>query len=571
MLEYVKELLIQVLLAGLPAFLFPLLYENFDNRMVHISRNQPKMAYCKGFLLSCILSMILCSIFAGQLWGSIPLSFAMLPLFALMLYGTIRIGITAAILQIIVYPWFAVNNTFLGFLLETSCFLYPLVLSASGGFKNMSRNRKIATLSFYFMSGQLILLVSPFVTGDSDIVFSLSHLAFILPTLLLMVLLSSLFVLLIDNTLAKDGLKKEVLQLSRKFMHEAGKLQQMMDVAPISMILLDPQGCIVSINDTFLQLYRKMHPGAIKDELISCRLADTLQGYPFEVPLELLTDKVSNTLKTKPQTTEFIKIGASQFFISITCIHTNSSNEKDGVVIMLQDITELEAMRMELFHAEQLSMVGQMAAGITHEIRNPMAVVRGFLQLMREKSPDDLHHYYRIVMEELDRANSIISDFLSLAQNQVMNKESQTLEEIINELSPLLWADANLRGMSIEVILDNKVPPLLLNVKEIKQVILNLARNAMEAMEDHKGHLLIKTRLIRSEVSLVVQDNGPGIPHDQLGKLFEPFYTTKTKGTGLGLPLCLSIIERHGGRIEVSSEEGAGTTFTVYLPVPLNP
>lgn len=106
------------------------------------------------------------------------------------------------------------------------------------------------------------------------------------------------------------------------------------------------------------------------------------------------------------------------------------------------------------------------------------------------------------------------------------------------------------------------VPELLLNPKEIKQLLLNLARNAMEAM-DEKGSLIIETRYEGQGVDLIVKDNGPGIPKATLDKLFEPFFTTKTKGTGLGLPLCLSIVERHNGTIRVESEEGQGTTFIV--------
>ncbi|MEC0153536.1 ATP-binding protein [Paenibacillus macerans] len=232
---------------------------------------------------------------------------------------------------------------------------------------------------------------------------------------------------------------------------------------------------------------------------------------------------------------------------------------------IVQDITELETLRMERGHVERLSLVGQMAAGITHELRNPMAVVRGFLQLMREKSPSNLDHYYRIVLDELDRANGIINDFLSLAQNRPMENELCDLHDIIMELTPLLWADANLRGQTIEVKLDEQVPALLLNGKEIKQLILNLARNAMEAMEG-KGQLTMETRLADSGVELLVTDTGPGIPPSQQAKLFEPFYTTKEKGTGIGLALCLSIIERHRGKISVRSGEGEGTTFTVFFP-----
>nr|WP_274528472.1 ATP-binding protein [Paenibacillus piscarius] len=207
-----------------------------------------------------------------------------------------------------------------------------------------------------------------------------------------------------------------------------------------------------------------------------------------------------------------------------------------------------------------------MAAGITHEIRNPMAVVRGFLQLMREKSPEDLHSYYHIVMEELDRANSIINDFLSLAQTRESDKEPVELHLVIEELVPLIWADANLRGQSIELKLGTSMPLLQLNVREIKQLILNLARNAMEAM-DAKGVLTLETRELEDTVQLIIRDTGSGIPQSQLQQLFSPFFTTKNHGTGLGLPLCLSIAERHSGTIRVESEVGAGTAMIVVFPV----
>jgi len=129
-----------------------------------------------------------------------------------------------------------------------------------------------------------------------------------------------------------------------------------------------------------------------------------------------------------------------------------------------------------------------------------------------------------------------------------------------------LWADANLRGQTIELILDEKVPELSLNAKEIKQLVLNLSRNGMEAMEE-KGQLTIETRLNDSFVELIIKDTGMGIAKSRQERLFEPFFTTKAKGTGLGLALCLSIVERHHGKISVESEEGKGTAFTIQFPV----
>lgn len=139
------------------------------------------------------------------------------------------------------------------------------------------------------------------------------------------------------------------------------------------------------------------------------------------------------------------------------------------------------------------------------------------------------------------------------------------LHDIIEELSPLLWADANLRGQSVELKLSPVLPLLQLNVREIKQLILNLGRNGMEAM-DSKGVLTLETRCTPERVELIIKDTGCGMSDIQRKNLFVPFFTTKTQGTGLGLSLCLSIVERHNGTITVSSQEGIGTEITVAFP-----
>ncbi|MNJ43586.1 Sporulation kinase E [compost metagenome] len=410
-----------------------------------------------------------------------------------------------------------------------------------------------------------MMLISPLFYGSINSDNVLGFLLAVIIKLAAAMLVSSLYVYFIESTIERDYLNEQVTQLSYKYFREAEKLQQIMDAAPLNIILLDRQYCIVSVNDTFLQLYRNDHPSATRDKLIGKKLAGECGGFN----IDMIALRVQETLEGGANTTELQQIEDKVFFTSTSPIIKNSTQEVIGAVIIVQDITELETLRMELNHVERLSLVGQMAAGITHEIRNPMAVVRGFLQLMREKSPNDLDHYYRIVMEELDRANSIINDFLALAQNRIVTKELCSLHHIIEELTPLLWADANLRGQSIEVILDDRIPLLFLNAKEIKQMILNLSRNGMEAMGG-KGLLTLITKLDEEGVKLFVIDTGPGITVNQQEKLFAPFYTTKVKGTGLGLPLCLGIMERHGGKITVQSEEGIGTTFISVFPINAN-
>ncbi|MDU0332973.1 ATP-binding protein [Paenibacillus sp. 3LSP] len=564
-MDVVKEILLQVLIASLPAFLFPLTFERTSSCWPHHNRSTEGHPYAVGLMYTCLSSMLLCDIFASRLWEVFPLNFGILPLFALMLYGRFRNGVALALLQIILHPLFAVNYTLIGFIMETGLLLYPFVLLTSRYFKRTSRQGKVAILSLYFMSGETMIGMSPFLTGSLSFHSDLNALTNEFINVLVTMVVGSLFVYMIESTLEKEKLRGQVMQLSREYFREAEKLQQMMDAAPLGIVLLDQQGYIISINETFLQLYRtyqKEPNESRREDLLLCRLSDVLSG----VPIESIASRVEQSLEGQTKVTDLIKADNHIYFTSTSPIQKSKSNEVIGAVAIVQDITELETLRMELNHVERLSLVGQMAAGITHEIRNPMAVVRGFLQLMREKSPPTLDHYYRIVMEELDRANGIINDFLSLAQNRPVESEKCHLHDIIKELTPLLWADANLRGQTIEVKLDDSMPELLLNAKEIKQLILNLSRNAMEAMTE-KGQLTIETRVTNQGGLLMVSDTGPGIPSGQREKLFEPFFTTKAKGTGLGLALCLSIVERHGGKITVDSTEGQGTTFTVLFPL----
>lgn len=559
----IKEILLQMLIAGMPAFLFPLTYER---HVLHLPGRKcigSKISCSVEFVYTCALSMVLCAFFSTWLWGQIPVDFGILPLFALMLYGSLRAGIALGLIRLLIYPMFALNFTFTDFILETGLLLYPLVLWTSRFFKTIGRHRKIVVLSIYFIVGELMITSSQIFSGTASLRTDLYSLAAAIVNVLLALLIGTLFVYLIEHTLEKEKLRMQVMQLSFSYFREAEKLQQMMDAAPLSIILLDREGDMIAINDTFLQLYRREHPYATRANLIKHRLDSIMTDIQFEV----MVPRARQTLEANMKTRELLQIGDQIYFTSTTPIKKGQTDETIGAVLIIQDITELETFRKELNHVERLSLVGQMAAGITHEIRNPMAVVRGFLQLMQEKSPPSLDHYYRIVMEELDRANTIINDFLSLAQNRVVNMELCHLQDIIGELTPLLWADANLRGQSIEVYIDDNLPGLRINQKEIKQLILNLARNGMEAMGE-KGQLTLEAKLTGGRVELYVKDTGPGIPPAQLERLFEPFFTTKAQGTGLGLSLCLSIMERHSGGISVSSEEGKGTVFTVFFPLP---
>ena len=232
-----------------------------------------------------------------------------------------------------------------------------------------------------------------------------------------------------------------------------------------------------------------------------------------------------------------------------------------AVQLIVRDITERKEMEKNLFRLEAMNLVGEMAASIGHEIRNPMTSVRGFLQILQGKEECNRYqNYFCLMIDELDRANAIISEYLSLARNRPVVKKTQNINVLLKKLLPLIQADAAEKNMRIK-LLYNVVPDLYLDDKEIRQLILNLVRNGLEAMSPG-GELTIYTSLVSDDVVLAVQDQGRGIEKDVLDKLGTPFYTTKSNGTGLGLAVCYSIAERHNAAINIQTGP-VGTTFEV--------
>lgn len=210
--------------------------------------------------------------------------------------------------------------------------------------------------------------------------------------------------------------------------------------------------------------------------------------------------------------------------------------------------------------------MGQLASGIAHEIRNPMTTVRGYLQLMGEKPTYvDRKSTFDLMISELDRANAIITEFLSLAQIKPTELKSQNLNEILNNLYPLLEADAFNQDKQIFFV-QGEIPNLNLNRNEISQLVLNLVRNGLESMEE-RGSLSIKSCVEGDKVVLSIEDEGIGIPSENLNKLGTPFFTTKDNGTGLGLATCYKIAESHNAKIHINSS-ASGTTFCIHFPIP---
>jgi len=319
---------------------------------------------------------------------------------------------------------------------------------------------------------------------------------------------------------------------------------------------IDNEATYIDVNDAFLQaigLSRQEIVGRLFNELNlfadikqhdEAKKLASEQGYISNY--ELLF-RSGDTIRTGLLSADKIELGG------MTCMLT-----------VINDITEKKQLDKELARFDSLNLVGEIAASIGHEVRNPMTTVRGYLQMFQVKSEFSSHsESLKIMIEELDRANSIISEFLSLAKNKIIEMKPGNLNNILNVLFPLIQADAFRLGISIQIE-SNPLPDISFDEKEIRQLILNLVRNALEAIEQG-GIVKIKTYSKFSEIILEVSDTGQGIPKDILDQIGTPFLTTKENGTGLGLAVCCRIAQHHKAKIDVKTDS-TGTTFFIRFP-----
>lgn len=236
----------------------------------------------------------------------------------------------------------------------------------------------------------------------------------------------------------------------------------------------------------------------------------------------------------------------------------------EGLTVFFRDITESKRQQQELDRLERLNLIGQLAAGISHEIRNPLTTVKGFLQIFAAK-PQYLNdkEYMDLMISEIDRANVIITDFLSLAKANSDNIVCQNINEVISKVLPMIQADAYNNNKEVTVDL-SQLPDIMINENEIKQLILNLVRNGLEATPE-QGCVKISTYLNSDKVVLEIKDQGEGIPQEIQKKMGTPFFTTKESGTGLGLAISIGIAQRHGAGFEFKTG-GSGTIFYISFP-----
>lgn len=251
-----------------------------------------------------------------------------------------------------------------------------------------------------------------------------------------------------------------------------------------------------------------------------------------------------------------------------------------GTILLLRDLTRRREMEEDLKRSDRLAMLGTLAAGLAHEIKNPLGGIKGAAQLLRRALARDssLVEYAEIMIREVDRVNHLIEQLLDLSRPATLNLAALNIHELLDQVLLLERETAQEKNIEVRKRFDPSLPPVYGDRPQLVQVFLNLIKNAFQAMSD-QGHLTITTRMetdfhIREEgkepgkfIWVDIQDDGLGIREEDLPHIFSPFFTTKNNGTGLGLAICYRIIKEHGGLIRVESRESEGSVFRVSLRV----
>lgn len=260
--------------------------------------------------------------------------------------------------------------------------------------------------------------------------------------------------------------------------------------------------------------------------------------------------------------------------ISVSASPLVSEGRIEGTIVHLEDITEKRKREAQLRRAESLASLTTLAAGVAHEIKNPLGSISIRIQLIQKAAKgkksvpvESLQHHLGVVTEEVERLNKIVVDFLFAVRPMNVELRDGDPSALVTETADFIRYEAEKSGVSVETRIGAGIPRVLLDKRYMKQAVLNLAKNALAAMPDG-GTLAFVVEAKDGEVHISVEDSGTGIAEEDLSKIFEPYYTTKDMGTGLGLTITFKIVKEHQGEISVTSKPGYGSTFTISLPVP---
>jgi len=367
------------------------------------------------------------------------------------------------------------------------------------------------------------------------------------------------------DKLNPESLHTQLLRLVR----EQGFLETIFQTIQEGVLVIDSGGCLVYANQSAEKLVGFDY---------KTQRGHSMARFLREWDWEHLMDARSQRPGWSSVVTREIEVMYPEHrFVSVYAVPMEEPEMAEkSVLIILRDVTDAHRREDSVLESERINAVRMLAAGVAHEIGNPLNALNIHLQILSRDLRDEeglsdetREHYASLVgvaQEEVVRLDAIIRQFLSALRPQKPVLRPEQPAEVLQETLQVLQTQLENRRISVEVDVPAQIPKVLLDAAQIKQVFFNLIKNALEAMADG-GSLHIRFAVSDSFVDITISDNGKGIPQEELGRLFEPYHTTKDKGNGLGLMIVKRIVEDHGGEIEVASKEGTGTSFKIRLPL----
>lgn len=324
--------------------------------------------------------------------------------------------------------------------------------------------------------------------------------------------------------------------------------------------ITDPRGIITYANDKFIEISKYS-----KEELLGQNHSIINSGYHSKEFFGDLWKTIKEGNTWSGEICNRDKLG-ELYWVATTIVPFMKNGKPYQYISIRTDITSRKKAEEMLHQQDKLAAVGQLAAGVAHEIRNPLTSMKGYTEFLHSEEKDSNRiEFFEIILDEIDRVNQIVEEFLVLAKPQSVQLETKNIIPIIRNVLSLMEFDA--RKKNVTFYFESAHDSILVRCDEnrLKQVFLNFVKNGMEAMPSG-GKIMVSIELKEGEVQISIEDTGVGIPPERLKKLGEPFYTTKKTGNGLGLMVSFKIIEGHKGRIVVESEVNKGTTFNILLP-----
>lgn len=328
-------------------------------------------------------------------------------------------------------------------------------------------------------------------------------------------------------------------------------------------VVLDPDGCI-----TFLNLAAERLLGRSFELARGRALSDLVPELAAALARECANQVWARHEDIKRQDGE-----SARYFSASFSNLLGLDNHRVGTILILDDITERRQWEERAFRNEKLAAVGALAAGIAHEIRNPLASISGSIQMMQRELPgdDDSSKLMEISLREIDRLNQLITDFLAYARPRPLHLSLLNLREILEDITALLAGQPENAHVRMRVEIDAGLPEVQADAAQVRQVLWNIIKNAVEASRARQtGVVWIKAEREKREgddgLLVTIQDNGPGMDEATAARIFDPFFTTKHGGTGLGLSIAHQAVRAHGGSLEAESKADEGACFRVRLP-----